>query len=147
MSSKIPTQNSTVASITLTAEDILSGGDLERLEIPLDVYSKNGQAGVVYIRPIATSVMIDFQTMQEKGDTERHNSLLSMIAECVVDESGNPLFNGEQVNRLARMSFKLYNFLATEIMSRVSMGDVSAEGEASSEAEVSDSTPTVSHEN
>lgn len=71
------------------------------LEIP-EITDDVGNPGIVYLRPLSTAAVLEFnETRQGADDGAQNAALQKIIAQGLVDEHGKPLFaNGEDVSQL-----------------------------------------------
>jgi len=110
----------TTQARVLTAADIFKGP--ENKPLPL-----KDMDGIVYIKPPSAGSVLAF-TEQKEGRA-RNESLLKLIAEGVVDEKGDPLFDDSvAVEDLKKMSISVFNELATAVSSLAEEGVEETEG-------------------
>jgi hypothetical protein len=83
----------------LTAEDILSADDLQVVEVDVPEWG-----GVVRLRPLTAQQAIKFA--EEAKENKGALSAVNVAAMCIVDATGSPMFNAEQLEKLKSKSLR-----------------------------------------
>lgn len=85
----------------LTKSDILKVNDLKIEKVPVPEWG-----GYVLIRSLAASELDDFEAsiLTEDGSKDYSNVRARFVSRCLIDESGNVLFNEEEAGMLGEKS-------------------------------------------
>lgn len=132
-------KDTTTLSHNLTADDLFSGGDNAFAPEKLPMVMRNGEPGIVYIKPLSAADAIIFRRdMREVAamvnaptlddghaenerqtaiETFRHAATSRIISKGIVTENGDPMFTDEQAVRLPQLSVHVFTAL-TEILVR-----------------------------
>lgn len=102
----------------LTASDIFSGGENPYTPLEIPEIVKNGQPGVVYLKPLSTKAVIKFSKSQK--DDNREDEILPLIVQALVNPDGTPIFRTEEdLARLQEMSMPVFNRISRAVMAQI----------------------------
>jgi hypothetical protein len=98
----------------LTADDLLSSPAPQPAELP-------ELGGIVYLRLPTAGQVLDYAGAK---DDPSNQALLELIAVCIVNEDGSPLFTDSQLLRLRDMSISAFNVLSTRVLQMVNLSGI-----------------------
>lgn len=105
----------------LSALDIFTGGDIPFKPLEIPELTKNGQVGMVYLKPPSAGDVLDFASKSSGTETsEQHDALIKMITQCVVDQTGKRIFDDE--SRVREIPFSIFSRLMTAVNDLAGIG-------------------------
>lgn len=135
-----------VGANVLTLDDLLSGGEeaYRALEIPEIV--KNGKPSCVYLRSLPAGDVLDYGEMPKD---QQNAGMLRLIAKAVVSPEGEPLFSENDLDKMRKVSIKVFNRLMAAVMGDIAppLGATPTTPQPASDATPGAGSPTDSPSN